>query len=171
MKSSRSPALRSPISSSRLSRKYSCSAAMACFRAFSASAICFLARIVCFLQKKKRKEAFFSFLLLLNIFNVQLAQLARIHRRRRVAHQVDRLRRLRERNDFSNRGFTCQQRADAIEAERQAAVRRRAVLERFEEEAEAILRVLVRHAQQPEHLGLRVAVVDTDAAAAQLPAV
>ena len=64
-----------------------------------------------------------------------------------------------------------QQRADAIEPERQAAVRRRAVFERLEKEPESVARFLVGHAEQAEDLGLRLAVVDTDAAAAQLPAV
>ena len=64
-----------------------------------------------------------------------------------------------------------QDRADAVEAERDAAMRRRAVLERFEEEAEAVLRVLVADAEQPEHRGSGSRVVDTNAAAAELPAV
>src|SRR4029078_3444622 len=90
---------------------------------------------------------------------------------RRVAHQIDGLRRLRERNYFANRRLTGQQRADPIEAERQATVRRRAVFERFQEEAEAVLRILIRQTEQAEHLGLRVAVVNTNRAAAELPAV
>ena len=55
--------------------------------------------------------------------------------------------------------------------ERDAAVRRRAVLERLEEEAEPRLRLLVADAQPPEHPRLQRRVVDSDAAAADLAAV
>src|SRR5262245_4165717 len=116
MKSSNNPALRSPMDSSRLSAKYCCSAATACFRCASGSL----------------SAAFLP--IALHVRDAQLSRLRRIDRRRRVAHQVHRLRRLREGNHLANRGLTRQQRADAIEAERQAAVWRRAVLERFEEE-------------------------------------
>ena len=51
--------------------------------------------------------------------------------------------------------------------ERDAAVRRRAVLERVHEEAEAQARLLVADVQQPEDLALDGGIVDTDAAAAR----
>ena len=102
---------------------------------------------------------------------MELAQLSRVDRRRRVAHQIDGLRRLWERDYLADRRLTRQEGANAIEAERESAVRRRAVLERLEEESEAVLRVLVREPEQAEHLGLRLAVMNTNAAAAELPAV
>ena len=51
------------------------------------------------------------------------------------------------------------------------AVRRRAVLQRVEEEAEAGLRLLVGDLQQPEDAGLHLGLVDSDASAADLVAV
>ena len=64
-----------------------------------------------------------------------------------------------------------EQHADAVPAERDAAVRRRAVLERLEQEAELVLRLLRRDAEQVEDPALHVGAVDTDAAAADLVAV
>ena len=55
--------------------------------------------------------------------------------------------------------------------ERDAAVRRRAVAQRLEQEAEARLGLLVGDAERVEHLLLDVRVVDTDRAAADLRAV
>ena len=103
--------------------------------------------------------------------DVQLAQLRVVDRRRRAGHQIDGLRRLRERDDLANRRLAAQQRDDAIEAERDAAVRRRAVLERVEEEAEARPRVLVGDAEQAEDVPLHVGAMDSDAAAGDLRAV
>ena len=59
-------------------------------------------------------------------------------------------------------------RDDTVEPERDAAVRRRAVLERLEEEAEAQLRLLVADAEPLEDARLQRGVVDSDAAAADL---
>ena len=67
--------------------------------------------------------------------------------------------------------FAAHERDDAIEAEGDAAVRRRAVLERVEEEAEPRPRVLVRDAEQAEHVPLHVGPVNPDAAAGDLGAV
>ena len=79
--------------------------------------------------------------------DVQLAQLLLVDRRRRAGHDVDGRGRLRERDHLADRRLAAEQRDQAIEAERDAAVRRRPVLERVEEEAEARLRVLVGHAE------------------------
>jgi integrase len=76
--------------------------------------------------------------------NVQLLQLLLAHRRRRFGHQVDRLRRLREGNYFAQVSRARQQHHDAIQAQRNAAMRRRAVLERVEEESEALPALLRR---------------------------
>ena len=59
-------------------------------------------------------------------------------------HQVDRRRGLREGDDLADRALVREDGGDAVEAERDAAVRRGAVFERLEEEAEAELRLLRR---------------------------
>ena len=64
-----------------------------------------------------------------------------------------------------------EQRDDPVDAERHAAVRRRAVGERLEQEAEALLRLVRADAERLEHLLLHLGVADTDRAAADLPAV
>ena len=64
-----------------------------------------------------------------------------------------------------------EQRADAVPAERDAAVRRRAVAERVEQEAELLLRLVLGQAHHREHPLLHVAAVDTDRPAADLVAV
>src|SRR5207249_1142133 len=58
-----------------------------------------------------------------------------------------------------------------VEAEGDAAVRRRAEGERLEQEAEARLCLALRHAEEREHALLHVGAMDTDAAAAELDAV
>ena len=68
--------------------------------------------------------------------NVQFLQLLLGDGGRRFGHQVDGLGRLGERDDFAQVGRAGQQHHNAIEAERNAAVRRRAVFERVKEESE-----------------------------------
>ena len=86
-------------------------------------------------------------------------------------HQVHRLRRLGERDDVPDRLLAAQDGDDAVEPERDAAMRRRPVLERVEEEAEAQPGLLVRDLQQLEDQALQRLVVDPDAAAGDLAAV
>src|SRR6187200_323724 len=86
--------------------------------------------LACRLRSGKRRE-------------VQFFHLPRIDRRWRIGHQVDRGGGLRESNDITNRRLAGQQRGDAIEAQRNAAMRRRAELECVDEEAETQLRLLV----------------------------
>src|SRR6185295_2681851 len=74
-------------------------------------------------------------LLILNP-QMELTQLLRVDRRRRSGHQIERVRRLRERDDLPDGRLAGQDRHQAVEAERDAAMRRRPVLERVEEEAE-----------------------------------
>ncbi len=57
---------------------------------------------------------------------------------------------------------------DAIQAQSESAVRRRAVPERIQQEAESPLRFIVQDAQRPEDPPLQLRLVDTDAPAAQL---
>ena len=102
---------------------------------------------------------------------MQFAQLFRADRRRRVGHQVDGLSRFRKRDDLANRVLAAQNRNQPIEAEGDAAVRRRTVLERVEEKPESRLRFFVRDLQQLEDEALQRLVVDSDAAAGDLAAV
>src|SRR5439155_18431208 len=88
-------------------------------------------------------------------FQVQLPELLRIDRRRGSGHQVQRIGGLRKRDDVADRRFTGQDGHDAIDPERNPAVRRRAVLQRFEEEAESQLRLLVRDPQALEQTRLQ----------------
>ena len=72
---------------------------------------------------------------------LQLAQLLLSHRRWRVGHQINRLGRLGERDHLAKIGRAGQQHHYAIEPQRNAAVWRRAVLQRIEEESEALARL------------------------------
>src|SRR6185295_5491549 len=74
--------------------------------------------------------------------DVQLAQLLLVDRARRVREQVLRTLRLRERDDVAQRFGAGHQHDEAVEADRDAAVRRRAVLQRVEQEAELRLRLV-----------------------------
>ena len=64
-----------------------------------------------------------------------------------------------------------EERHDPVDAERDAAVRRRAVAQRVEQEAEARLGLLLGDPERLEDLLLHVGAVDTDRAAADLRAV
>ena len=71
-----------------------------------------------------------------------------------------RARRLREGDDLAERRLPGQDHDHAVEAEGDAAVGRRAVLEGLEEEAEALPRLLVGEGEQLEDPGLERRVVD-----------
>ena len=75
--------------------------------------------------------------------DMQFLQLLLGHRRRRVGHQVDGLGGLGEGNHLAQAGRAGQQHHNAVQAQRNAAVRRRAVLQRVQEEAEARARLFV----------------------------
>ncbi len=62
----------------------------------------------------------------------------------RVGHEVDGFGGFGEGDDFAQAGRAGEQHDDAVEAEGDAAVRRRAVFERVEEEAEAACALLRR---------------------------
>ena len=89
----------------------------------------------------------------------------------RVGHEVDGLGGLWEGNHFAQAGRAGQQHDDAIEAEGDAAVRRRAVLERVEEEAEALAGFLFTDAERREDLLLHIFAMDADGAGAKFQAV
>ena len=61
-----------------------------------------------------------------------------------------------------------QEHDQAVEPRRDAAVRRGAVAEHLQEEAEALLRLLVGHADDAEHALLQLGVVDPDGARGEL---
>ena len=89
----------------------------------------------------------------------------------RFGHQADARGRLRKRDDVAQRGRAGRDGADAVEAEGDAAVRRRAVLERFEEEPEALAPLLRRNAEHAEDAFLEIGAVNPDGTRTELPAV
>jgi hypothetical protein len=94
-----------------------------------------------------------------------------VHRARRARQQALRALRLREGDHVAERLGAGHQRDEAVQAEGDAAVRRRAVLQRVEQEAELGLRLFGADVQRAEHLALHLFAVDTHRAAADLPAV
>ena len=103
--------------------------------------------------------------------DVQLAQLLLVDRARRVGEQVLGALRLRERDHVAQRLGPGHQHDEAVEADGDAAVRRRAVLQRVEQEAELGAAPPLVDLQRPEHLALHVGAVDPHRAAAELDAV
>ena len=76
-----------------------------------------------------------------------------------------------KRDHLTNRALATEDRDDAIEAEGDATVRRRAVFERFEEKPESRLRLFIRDLQQLEDQALQRLVVNSDAATRNLASV
>src|SRR6266850_178752 len=97
---------------------------------------------------------------------MELAQLFRVDRRRRPGHEIDGVRGLREGNHLADGCLAGENRDDAVEAERDAAMGRRPVLQRLEEEAEPRLRLLAGDAEALKDARLQRGAVDTHAAAA-----
>ena len=85
---------------------------------------------------------------------MQFLQLLLVNFRRRVVHERHRAGRFRECNHVANRFFAREQHANPIEAERNAAVRRRALAKRFEHETEFLLRLFLIDAKKIEYLAL-----------------
>ena len=92
-------------------------------------------------------------------------------RRRGTGQRVETTAALRERDDLAQRVRPGQQHADPVPAEGDAAVRRRAVLERLQQEAELVPGLLLGDAEHLEHPLLHVRAVNTDGAATDLVAV
>src|SRR5712692_5617959 len=103
--------------------------------------------------------------------DMQLAQLLFADRGRRAGQQVLAALRLGESDDVPDRFGARHQGHHAVEAEGDAAVRRRAVLQRIEQEAELRALVLGRDFQGAKHLLLHLLAMDAHRAAADLPAV
>src|SRR6266853_2541109 len=100
--------------------------------------------------------------------DMQLAQLLLVDRRRSVGEQV--LGALGfGKGDHVAEGFRAGHHGDdAIETEGDTSVRRRAVLQRLEQESELLLRFLRADRKSPEHLGLDLLAVDAHRAPADL---
>src|SRR2546423_8091388 len=102
---------------------------------------------------------------------MEFPQILRWNGRWRVLEQRPRRSGFRKRNYVPQRRSSCEHHRNAIETERNSAMRRSAGLERIEEKAESILRLLFIDTQQTENLSLQRWVVDADAASAELGAV
>jgi hypothetical protein len=90
---------------------------------------------------------------------------------REGGHQALRAGGLGEGDHVADRFGAGHQRRDAVDAEGDAAVRRRAVAQRFEQEAELAFRLFRADAEQVEHRRLHLRAMDADRAAADLVAV
>ena len=97
--------------------------------------------------------------------DVDVAQLLVVHGGRRVHHQVHGFLRLGEGDDVADAVTAGQQHDEAVGADGEAAVRRRAVFQRADQVAEAALDFGFGQAEELEHPVLEGRVVDPDAAA------
>ena len=102
---------------------------------------------------------------------MQVPQLFRIDAGRRVRHHVHGGGGLGKRDDFADRALVRQQRRNAVEPERDPAVRRGAELEGVKKEAKAKLRLVFGDAEELENEALQRLIVNSDAAAADFAAV
>ena len=103
--------------------------------------------------------------------DVHLAQLLLADLGGRVGQRIRRRLRLRERDDVADAVRAGHVHDQAIETERDATMRRRAELQRVEQEAELELRFFGADAQQFEHRRLHVLAVDTHRTTGDLAAV
>src|SRR5262249_42349182 len=92
----------------------------------------------------------------------QLRQLRLADGCRRVHHQVDGLGGLGERDDLAQALGAGQEHGNAVQAQSDASMWRRAVLQRLQEEAEARPGFFFTHAQSVKDLLLNVLAVNTD---------
>src|SRR5260370_15346254 len=91
----------------------------------------------------------------------QLIELFFVDAGRRIGHQILGGGGLSEGDDLADGFFTGEEHDDAVDAERDAAVRRRAVSERVEEEAEAAAKLFLAQAEPPEDALLNAPAVDS----------
>src|SRR5687768_16854517 len=91
--------------------------------------------------------------------------------RRRLGEQAGRGLGLGEGDYVADRVSARHQHGEAVDAKGDAAMRRRAVLERLEQEAELVLRLLGIDAEHPEHRRLHLLAVYANRATADLRAV
>jgi hypothetical protein len=93
-------------------------------------------------------------------------QLLGTHAGRRFGQRALRALRLGKRDDIANRIGATQQHDQPVEAERNAAVRRRAILQRFQQEAELRLSLFLADPQQIQNPQLDVATMIANATTA-----
>src|SRR6185437_6008135 len=96
--------------------------------------------------------------------NSQLVELVVVDVARRLGHQILRRCGLRERNHFANRFFAREQRHHSVDAQRDAAMRRRTVSQRVEKKSESLPRRLIRKPQRLEHARLHILTMNSNAA-------
>src|SRR5215213_1650874 len=100
-----------------------------------------------------------------------LFALVRSDRRWSIGEWIHATAGLRKGDDVTDGVGSGQQSADAVPSKSDPAVRRRAVVERLQQEAELFLCLVLRQPHYSEHTLLNVPTVDTDRAAADLIAV
>src|SRR5713101_5322280 len=93
------------------------------------------------------------------------------HRRRGARERIGAARNLRKRDDLADVGLTGHEREEALDAHREASVRRRAHAERVEQEAELLALLLLAETHRPEDSLLHLRPMHADRAGAELPAV
>src|SRR3954464_2944600 len=103
--------------------------------------------------------------------DVQLTQLLLVHRPGRLREQVLRPLGLGEGDDITQRLGAGHEHDEAVQADGDAAVRRGAVLQRVQQEAELRLGFFLADLQRAEHLALHVFAVDPHRSATELDAV
>src|ERR1700704_2132653 len=92
--------------------------------------------------------------------DMQLAQLLLVDRRRSVREQVLRTLRLGKGDHVADRLGAGHHRDDAVQAEGDSSVRRRAVLQRLEQKSKLLLGFLRADRKSPEHFRLHLLAVD-----------
>src|ERR1700676_4032510 len=103
--------------------------------------------------------------------NPQQVQLVGIHIRRRFSHQILGLRGFWEGDHFANRLLAREQRDDAVNAQRDAAVRRRSVGQGVQKKSESVAQLFLAEAQRPKDSLLDVLLMNSNAAGAQFRAI
>ena len=114
------------------------------------------------------KFLLFGCLSLFAYLNAKLFQLLWIYRSRSLGHQAGCVLYLRECDDFTDAVAAAHEHYHTVKAVCQASVRRNSVLEGFKQETELLLCLFRSEAQYLKHLGLDVALVDTDGTTADL---
>src|ERR1700719_1456002 len=94
--------------------------------------------------------------------NSQLSQLCLRHRRGSLHHQIFCGSGFREGNYLAQTIRSRQNHHDAVEAERNTAMRRRAVFERIQEKAEARARLCFCHSERVKNSTLYILAMNTD---------
>src|SRR5215472_3490255 len=118
----------------------------------------------------RTRISFRSFFLLLD-GEIEIVELRGVDFTGRIGHQILRGGSLGEGNDFADALLASKKHHDAVDAERDPAVRRRAVGQRVEKEAEAAAKLFFGQAERFEEPLLNILPVNSNAARAKLVAV